>query len=217
MSPNPRKVAGGVTAAVLGSGVTAALLLGPNPTNAAPPTTSEVAGTDATDETDDAATDSQSTERGDRLRELLQPLVDSGSLTEGEADAIVAELAAGLPSFTGPQIQVGPDIQVGPGGPVFPGHEVRGGGRGQFRIISAEVIAEAIGIDVETLRGELRNGATVAEVAEANGVDPQAVVDALVADYTERVTAWIEGEQPASEEETASDGVTDTTTETTTT
>ena len=35
----------------------------------------------------------------------------------------------------------------------------------------------------------------MAEVAEANGVDPQIVIDALVADYTERVTAWIEGEQ----------------------
>ena len=156
-------------------------------------------------------------DRSDRLRELLQPLVDSGSLTEEEADAIVAELTAGLPNFTGPQIQVGPDIQVGPGGPAFPGREDRGPGRGQFRIISGEVIAEAIGIDVETLREELRTGATVAEVAEANGVDPQAVVDALVADYTERVTAWIEGEQPASDEEPASDDVTDSTTETTST
>ena len=132
---------------------------------------------------------------------MLQPLVDSGSLTEEEADAIVAELAAGLPNFTGPQILVGPDIQVGPGGPAFPGREDRGPGRGQFRIISGEVIAEAIGIDVETLREELRSGATVAEIAEANGVDPQVVVDALVADYTERVTAWIEGEQPAADEE----------------
>ena len=115
MSPNPRKVAGGVAAAVLGSGVTAALLLGPNPTSAAPPTTSEVAGTDDIDEPDDAVTESASIDRSDRLRELLQPLVDSGSLTEEEADAIVAELTAGLPNFSGPQIQVGPDIQVGPG------------------------------------------------------------------------------------------------------
>ena len=66
------------------------------------------------------------------------------------------------------------------------------------------MIAEAIGIDVETLREELRNGATVAEIAEANGVDPQVVIDALVADYTERVTAWIEGEQPTSDEVPAS-------------
>ncbi len=63
------------------------------------------------------------------------------------------------------------------------------------------MIADAIGIDVETLREELRTGATVAEIAEANGVDPQVVIDALVADYTERVTAWIEGEQPTSDED----------------
>ena len=64
------------------------------------------------------------------------------------------------------------------------------------------MIAEALGIDVETLRDELRSGATIAEIAEANGVDPQVVIDALVAEYTERVTAWIEGEQLAEEEST---------------
>ncbi len=79
------------------------------------------------------------------------------------------------------------------------------------------MIAEAIGIDVETLQEELRNGSTVAEIAEANGVDPQAVVDALVADYTERVTAWIEGEQTTSDESPESGDVTESTTETTTT
>ncbi len=98
MSPNPRKVAGGVAAAVLGSGVTAALLLGPTPTGAAPPTSSEVVDTD---EAEDSTDESASTERGDRLRELLQPLVDSGALTEEDADAIVAELVAGLPSVPG--------------------------------------------------------------------------------------------------------------------
>ena len=79
------------------------------------------------------------------------------------------------------------------------------------------MVAEAIGIDVETLQEELRNGSTVAEIAEANGVDPQAVVDALVADYTERVTAWIEGEQTTSDESPESGDVTESTTETTST
>ena len=63
----------------------------------------------------------------------------------------------------------------------------------------------------------MRNGATVAEIAEANGVDPQVVVDALVADYTERVTAWVEGEQPTADESPESDDVTESTTETTST
>ena len=62
-------------AAVLGGGVTAALLLGPSPTGAAPPTSSEVVDTDQTEsgDADSTTTDSDST-----LRELLQPLVESG-------------------------------------------------------------------------------------------------------------------------------------------
>ncbi len=185
---------------MLGGGVTAALLLGPSPTGAAPPTSSEVVGTD---EADDSGAESGSTERGERLRELLQPLIDSGALTEEQADAIVAELVDSLLASIGPDIQIGADIQVGPGGPGFPGRHDGGPGRGQFRILDAQVIADTLGIDVETLREELRTGATVAEVAEANGVDPQVVIDALVADYTERVTEWIEGEQPTPDEDPA--------------
>ena len=211
--PTPRKVAGGVAAAVVGGGMTAALLLGANPTNAAPPTSSEVVDSD---EADDIA-ETGSSERGDRLRELLQPLVDSGALTDEEADEIVSELVAGLPTLIGTEIQLGPNVQVGPDGPGFPGRPDRGPGRGLFRIHNAEAIAEAIGIDVETLVDELREGSTVAEIAEANGVDPQVVVDALVADYTERVIAWIEGEPSASDEPPASEDETASTTETTST
>jgi hypothetical protein len=198
MSPNPKTVAGGVAAAVLGGGVAAALLLGPNPTSAAPPTSSEVVDTD---DTDDGSAESGGAERSERLRELLQPLVDSGALTAEEADAIVAELVD-VQELVLPELQVGPDIAVGPG---FPGHREFGPMRGSWPAFSGEVVAEAIGIDAETLREELRGGATIAEIAEANGIDPQTVIDALVADYTERVTAWIEGEEPAADEPPASD------------
>ncbi|MGH9032661.1 MAG: hypothetical protein ACRDY4_12860 [Acidimicrobiia bacterium] len=50
-----------------------------------------------------------------------------------------------------------------------------------------EVAAEAIGIEVDALREALREGQTMAEVAQANGVEVQAVVDALVADATARI------------------------------
>lgn len=43
------------------------------------------------------------------------------------------------------------------------------------------VAAATIGVDVTTLQQAVRDGQTVAEVAEANGVDQQTVVDALVA------------------------------------
>jgi hypothetical protein len=210
MLPHSRTIAGGVAAAVLGGGVTAALLLGSSPTGAAPPTSSEVVDTDDTETSDD---ETSTTDRGDRLREVLQPLVDSGALTEEEADAIVAELEEAIPSDFGPNIQIGPDIMVRPGfpgGPEVPGFPGGGGDGGPRRehrlpIFRLDVVAEAIGIDAEALRQELTDGATIAEIAEANGVDPQVVIDALVAEYTERVTALVEGEQPASDETPASD------------
>jgi hypothetical protein len=50
-----------------------------------------------------------------------------------------------------------------------------------------ETVAEVIGISAEDLRAALADGRSIAEVAEANGVDPQAVVDALVAEATARL------------------------------
>jgi uncharacterized protein YidB (DUF937 family) len=59
-------------------------------------------------------------------------------------------------------------------GPGRPGHGHFGAG--------LDAAAEAIGIESEELRSALRDGSTIAEVAEANGVDVQTVIDALVAD-----------------------------------
>jgi hypothetical protein len=207
MLSHSRTIAGGVAAAVLGGGVTAALLFGPSPTGAASPTSSEVVDTDDTDSSDAGTA---TTDRGDRLRELLQPLVDSGALTDEEADALVGELAAAFPDQAFPDIQFGPDIVVRPGFPAaphVPGGHGDGGPRLERRLpfVGLDVIADAIGIDAEALRQELAGGATIAEVAEANGIDPQVVIDALVAEYTEQVTSLVEGEQPASDEPPASD------------
>jgi uncharacterized protein YidB (DUF937 family) len=54
--------------------------------------------------------------------------------------------------------------------------------------------AEAIGIDVGDLAAALRDDQTIAQVAEANGVDPQEVIDALVARSTERITRVVNGD-----------------------
>ena len=43
-------------------------------------------------------------------------------------------------------------------------------------------MAGLLGIDAETLRSELVAGKTIAEVATEHGVDPQTVIDALVAE-----------------------------------
>ena len=64
---------------------------------------------------DGTTTDSDST-----LRELLQPLVDSGAMTEEEADALVTELAGAFPYRPSRTSRAGPDIMVRPGFPDAP-------------------------------------------------------------------------------------------------
>ena len=61
-------------------------------------------------------------------------------------------------------------------------------GRGD---VALDVVAQTIGIDEESLRAALGDGQTIAQVAEANGVAVQTVIDALVAEATERITELV--------------------------
>jgi hypothetical protein len=197
MTPNPRTIAGGIAAAVLGSGVTAALLLAPNATSAAStPTSTEV--TSSTDDTSGGTTGSGSTsDQTDALRDALQPLVDAGVLTAAQADNLANELRDVVPQF---HVEIGPDVQAGPGLPGMPGMPGMPGRHQEIGPLarltqhSAGVIADTIGIDQADLITQLRDGKTVAEIAQDNGVDPQAVIDALVNDYTQRVTDFVNGD-----------------------
>ena len=171
MNPKPRRFPRGTVAATLGAGATAAaLLLAPAISNAA---------TDEPDDTVEATTpeDAAATE---------QPDTDDSDPGVGAGDDRVIIIPGG---------PGGPLHPGGPEGPDVPGRGDRGPGGPRLRLIDPELIAATIGIDVDVLAEELRSGATIAEIAEANGVDPQTVIDALVAEYTERVTDWIEGDQ----------------------
>ncbi len=55
-----------------------------------------------------------------------------------------------------------------------------------------EAIAELLGLSTDEVKAEIEAGNTLADIAEANGVDPQVLVDQLVADATERVEAKVE-------------------------
>ena len=68
-----------------------------------------------------------------------------------------------------------------------------GGGFLGHRGDSLAAAAEAIGISEDELRTALEDGQSIAQVAEAEGVDVQIVIDALVADATERLEAAIDG------------------------
>lgn len=128
------------------------------------------------------------------MRGVLDDLVASGTITQEQADAIVAAAEArrddarrdgtgsdGVRQARGPR-------HGGPGRPGGPG-------------ASLETAAEAIGISVEDLRTQLRDGQSLAAIAEANGVNAESLVDALTADARQRITEMIQrvpGERPGS-------------------
>ena len=181
---NRRNTAIGVGAGLLGGGAIGLLMAVPSFTSAATSdgtdtTTTIAAVNSSTDETvtddtatDDTATDDTATDEASageqrvapetRIREALQPLVDDATITAAQADAVASRLAESMPAG---------------GGHGGPGHHGRGGPG-----FDGEVLAGLLGIDVETLRTELSDGTTIAEVAAAHGVDVQTVIDGLVAE-----------------------------------
>lgn len=129
--------------------------------------------------TDDAPTPPTDAERDARhathIQEALAPLLADNTLTQAQIDKVTAALVAARPEGgNGPR-----------GG--GPGHGGRGGPRGEHRREGLTVAAETIGITVDALRTELQAGKTIAEVATANNVAPQAVIDALIASATTKI------------------------------
>jgi hypothetical protein len=198
---NRRSAAIGVTAGLLGGGAIGLLVAMPSLGSAASqdtatPTT-EVVVTDASD-TDDTGTDDTGTDTTpeapsapderisdvdrearatERIRTELQNLVDDGTITAAQADAVAADIASALPDR-------------GPGGRWHHWHPGFDG----------EVLAGLLGIDVDTLRTELRSGDTIAEIAAEQGVDVQTVIDALVAELGEHLELAVENGRLTQEE-----------------
>lgn len=209
--PNPRRnrraTAAGVTAGLLGGGVIGLLVAMPTFSSAAssdttPPTTEVVvtddSSTDATTADETTATtpadvpDATGTpdtsdapdappappsnadrqaKAAERIRTELQNLVDDGTITAAQADAVAADLAAAVPDH-GPGGRGGRGGPGGPGG--FGGHHRPG--------FDGEVLAGLLGIDADTLRSDLRDGKTIAQIAGEHGVDVQTVIDSFVAE-----------------------------------
>jgi len=179
-----RAVAAGLTLGVIG-GTAAGLVFGvPGLTSAA---SSDVAAqpagvvqqVDDTDPPADAPVDAPA-EAGTRLRDTLQSLVDDGTITAEQADVVAAHLVENRPGRG----------ERGEGG-----REGRGEGRGPGmfgRGVTSEALTDLLGLDAQELRQQLRDGATLAEIATAQGVETQAVIDELVAELTERVDNAVE-------------------------
>ncbi|HMF83257.1 MAG TPA: hypothetical protein VKI01_08280 [Acidimicrobiia bacterium] len=62
------------------------------------------------------------------------------------------------------------------------------GGRGHGRIrVAGQTAATTIGVSPDELRSQIRSGKTIAQVATDHGVDPNTVVNAIVAALTQQI------------------------------
>ncbi len=116
---------------------------------------------------------------GNRMQEMLDAKVADGTISQEQADALASDAAAHRAEHDGDRGPGGMGGRRGPGGP---------GGRGGMPL---ETAAETIGISVEDLRTQLREGQSLAAIAEANGVDTNALVDALTNEARTRITDMV--------------------------
>jgi hypothetical protein len=184
-------VAATVGASLAVGGLAGSALGGPGVADAA----NLAAAQDTTDTTDTTAGD-EADGRAGWVDEALSGLVEDGTLTQEQADAVEQALEDARPEGFG--------------------HPLGG--------LHADLstVAEALGLSEDDLRTALEDGRSLAEVAEEQGVDTQEVVDAIVAaqrerldeavadgdltqeqadeiaaDAEERATALVNGEMPA--------------------
>jgi hypothetical protein len=117
-------------------------------------------------------------DRSTRLQTALQPLIDDGTITQAQADKVIAALVAAGPK--GGQM----------GGPMGGGHRGFGGPGG---IIGAglDVVAKTLGITTDEVRTALEGGQSIADLAVSKGKTAQDVIDAVVAEATTKINAQV--------------------------
>jgi hypothetical protein len=118
----------------------------------------------APDSTAPDSDDADAKDPGGFLQDALAPLVDDGTITQAQADAVIAALKEARPDR-------GPGFGRGHHGPF--------GGRGA----GLDAAAEALGVTEEELFTQLRDGKSIADVAEAEGVDIETVKAAMLAAF----------------------------------
>ena len=165
---NKKLTAVGLTAGLL-AGAGAGLILEVSGSAGAAKQSTAAAGTDD----NGTGTDADRPDPGQRLQEILQPLVDDGTIMQAQADAVIAALQAAAP-------------KGGPG----PGH---GPGRGPGHGPGFAIVAETLGLTEAEVRDAISNGQTLAQLAAANGSSADELVAAILADIKthidERVAA----------------------------
>ncbi len=152
-----KAVAAAMAAGLLGGGAAGAILSSTGVSGAQETTTTveQQAGDTG------AATDAGRPDPSERLSSVIAPLVEDGTITQAQADAVITAL-----------------VEAGPG-------DGDRGGHGRAASVAAPALdaaATALGITADELRTAVEGGQTIAQVAESKGVDVQAVVDAMVAE-----------------------------------
>ncbi|MGK2930646.1 MAG: hypothetical protein ACSLFO_13840, partial [Acidimicrobiales bacterium] len=106
------------------------------------------------------------------VEDALGGLVDDGTISQEQADAVETALVEARPE--------------------------RGDRLGRHGGLTA--IAEALGLSEAELRAEVRDGSSIAEIAEAQGVDIQEVIDILVAAHAEHLAEKVDAGELTQEE-----------------
>jgi hypothetical protein len=150
-----KTLATAAVASTLGGALAGATLLAPG-----------LAGAQGDTETPGAVEETVRLEAGERLSEALQGLVDDGTITQAQLDAVVDTLVEARPERH------------------HRGH--RGGPAG------GADLAEILGIEQSELREAIAGGQSLADVAAEQGVATQDLIDAIVDAVEERVAAGLE-------------------------
>jgi polyhydroxyalkanoate synthesis regulator phasin len=112
-----------------------------------------------------AAAPAPSADREGWAKQALSDLVAKGTISQAQADAVLAALK-----------------EARPGHPRL---------RAVVRRHAIEVSADAMGMTPRELRAELQKGQSIAQVAQAKGVDLKTVTDALTAEATTRIAKLV--------------------------
>ncbi len=120
-----------------------------------------------------ATADNPITSRLGAIKGALSSLVTDGTLTQEQADKVAKRLDEALPERR-------PD---GPGG--------WGHGRGMMMMRGLDTAAKALGMTTEELGTALRDGQSLADVANAQGLTVDELVQALVADAEDELATAV--------------------------
>lgn len=121
-----------------------------------------ISGAETTDTPSDspAVDDTLVHHRGEHFAAVLAPLVEDGTLTQAQADAVTTALE-----------EAGPARGRGPHGRAFVG----------------DAVSDTLGLTGEEIRSRLADGKSLADIAADEGIDVQSLIDAIVAEITEHV------------------------------